>query len=446
MWASALARKPNVVIFLTDDQGTLDAGCYGAKDLQTPNMDRLAQEGVRFTQAYAHMVCCPARAALLTGRHPQRGGINDWAQGNVNAKHGRGLALSEITLAETLRAAGYRTALFGKWHLGAALDQGPNRQGFDEFFGIRGGFIDNYNHFYLHQQGYHDLFEGDTEVHHPGEFFPDLIVEQALEFIERNKNEPFFLYVPFNTPHYPEQPPAKYLAMYAELPEPRKTYAAFLTMTDFYMGQILDQLERFDLEKETIVIFQSDNGHSVEDKAIASADHGSGLPLGHNYGANCGGGYTGKWIGHKATFLEGGVRVPAIIRAPSQIPSGVQCDEVITAMDWYPTVLELCDVAPSDNPLDGKSLVSLLNGKTSAPLHPVIYFQWVNSWAVHQGDWKLICRRGRSPKSQPAFDLYRLDSPAPETHDFSKEHPDKVAELQALYDTWHKSVFPATDL
>ena len=137
--ASAVAQKPNVVILFTDDQGTLDANCYGSTDLHTPNIDRLAAAGVRFTQAYAHKVCCPSRAALLTGRHPQRGGVNHWTQGDMNGADGINMALEEVTIAEALKAEGYRTALFGKWHLGAHRDFGPKKQGFDEFFGIRDG-------------------------------------------------------------------------------------------------------------------------------------------------------------------------------------------------------------------------------------------------------------------------------------------------------------------
>lgn len=140
--------RPNVVILLTDDQGTLDANCYGSSDLITPGIDKLAATGVRFTQAYAHTVCCPARAALMTGRHPQRGGVNNWMQGDMKGSKGLNMALSEVTLAEALRDAGYQTALFGKWHLGAHTDHGPEKQGFGEFFGMRDGFIDNYNHFF----------------------------------------------------------------------------------------------------------------------------------------------------------------------------------------------------------------------------------------------------------------------------------------------------------
>jgi len=181
-------RKPNVLLFFTDDQGTLDVNCYGSKDLYTPNMDDLARRGVRFTQAYAHTVCCPARALLLTGRHPQRGNVNNWMQGNAKGPKGLNMFRSEITLAEVLRKVGYRTALFGKWHLGSHFDHGPTEQGFDEFFGIRDGFIDNYNHYFMHGGGYHDLYRGKKEVFKKGQYFPDLVVAEANRFLAKNKD------------------------------------------------------------------------------------------------------------------------------------------------------------------------------------------------------------------------------------------------------------------
>lgn len=202
---SAAERKPHVVIFYTDDQGTLDAGCYGSKDLHTPHIDRLAESGVRFTQAYAHTVCCPSRAAFLTVRHPQRSGINNWTQGNMKGSDGVNMALEEVTFAEVFQKAGYRTALFGKWRVGSHRDFGPTKQGFDEFFGIRNGFIDNYTHHFLHGRGYHDLYEGTTEVFMEGQYFPELITKRAVDFIEENREDPFLLYLGCNIPHHPDQ-------------------------------------------------------------------------------------------------------------------------------------------------------------------------------------------------------------------------------------------------
>ena len=434
-------RRPNVVILFTDDQGTLDARCFGSQDLRTPNIDKLAKAGVRFTQAYAHTVCCPSRAALLTGRHPQRSGVNTWMQGDMKGKAGRNMALEEITLAETLKAAGYRTALFGKWHLGAHRDHGPMKQGFDEFFGIRDGFIDNFNHYFLHgDKGYHDLYEGTTEVTRKGDYFPEMVVSRSLEFIERNRDRPFFLYLGFNIPHYPEQALKEHAVLYRELPMPRRSYAAVVTTTDHYIGKILDRLEKLGLRKDTIVIFQSDNGHSTESYAIRGAEHASGYPKGHRYGANGGGGNTGKWIGGKGTFLEGGIRTPAIISYPARLPQDTARDQVVTVMDWYPTVLELCGIAPPKVTLDGRSVLPIVKDAKAASKHKILYFQWQNRWAVRQGEWKLIGTRNR--KGEDRLTLHQLTGENPEKKNSADEHPGLVKSLHSLHKTWRAGVTP----
>ena len=278
----AVVEKPNVVIIFTDDQGTLDARCFGSSDLDTPAIDRLAERGVRFTQAYAHTVCCPARAMLMTGRHPQRSDVNSWMQGQMCGPPGRNMLTREVTLAEVFQAAGYRTALFGKWHLGAHVDHGPTKQGFDEFFGIRNGFIDNFVHYQLHRTGFHDLYDGTREVFHRGQYFPDLITDRAISFIQRNQDRPFFLYYALNIPHYPEQSLTRFRQRYEELPEPRKSYAAMISTTDHYIGRVMTQLEALDLVDKTIVVFMSDNGHSEEDYQISVDGHASGYAKGHN--------------------------------------------------------------------------------------------------------------------------------------------------------------------
>lgn len=242
--APVATRRPNVVIFFTDDQGTLDAGCYGSTDLFTPTMDALARRGVRFTQAYAHTVCCPARALLMTGRHPQRCNVNTWTQGNArDTNKGTNMFREEVAIAEALRGAGYRTVLFGKWHLGAHLDHGPTEQGFERFLGLRGGFIDNYNHFFLHGGGFHDLYEGKKEVFARGKYFPDLVTARALEFIEERGREPFFMCVAFNIPHYPEQADAKFDERYKDMKMPRRSYAKMVSTTDDRMGLVMAKLD-----------------------------------------------------------------------------------------------------------------------------------------------------------------------------------------------------------
>lgn len=450
LFASSLAshaKKPNVVILFTDDQGTLDAGCYGSKDLHTPTMDKLAATGIRFTQAYAHTVCCPARAAIMTGRHPQRGGVNSWTQGYMNGKDGINMALSEVTLAESLKGAGYRTALFGKWHLGSHRDFGPMKQGFDEHFGIRNGFIDNYNHFFLHGMGYHDLYEGTKEVFARGQYFPKMMTDRALQFIEKNKQQPFFLYVGFNIPHYPEQALEEHTKKFAHLKQPRASYAAMMATTDHYMGMIVDKLESLGLRDDTIVVFMSDNGHSAESTVIRFDKHKSGLPKGHNYGANGGGGNTGKWRGHKGTLLEGGLRVPAILSYPGKLPKQAVRDQAITAMDWYPTILELAGIESPKLKLDGRSLLRLIKDDTAKSPHPVLYFQWQRRWAVREGDWKLLGSNkgatgaGKGEVNDRSFVLHSLAGDEPEAKDMKKNHPQVVARLAKLYDAWAADVF-----
>ena len=423
-------KQPNVVIFFSDDQGTLDVNCYGSADLYTPTMDRLAQHGVRFTRAYAHIVCCPSRAMLMTGRYPQRGNVNMWTQGNAKSPPGRNLHLSEVTIAESLRGAGYKTALFGKWHLGAHPDFGPTKQGFDQFFGLRGGFIDNYNHFFLHQNGFHDLYEGTQEVFAKGEYFPDMMTERALKFIDQNRDQPFFMVVAFNIPHYPEQADAKFDERYRDLPMPRQSYAKIISTTDDRMGTIMKRLDQHGLTENTVVVFMSDNGHSGEDYQIKGEQHVSGFPEGHHYGANGGGGNTGKWLGQKNSFLEGGVRVPAIISYPAKLPQGVVRQQVVTAMDWMPTILELCQVPLPENRLDGQSVLPLIESESTDSRYQAMHWQWGNRWAVLAGDWKLI---GEQDK---LVSLGNLADPEPEAKNYLKENPAMVQRLYGFHQEW----------
>lgn len=440
----AVDQKPNVIVLLTDDQGTLDANCYGSTDLITPNMDKLAAIGVRFTQAYAHTVCCPARAALMTGRYPQRSGINNWTQGD---RHGTdapkiNMRTDELTIAEAMKTAGYRTALFGKWHLGAKIGHGPLDQGFDEYFGHLSGFIDNYRHYFLHNKGFHDLWDGETEIFHRDEYYPDMLVGRALDFIEANKTAPFFMTVTFNLPHYPEQPSAKFQNAYIDLPMPRQAYARVVSSVDEHIGQILNKLESTGLLQNTIVILMSDNGHSVENNSgISVENHSSGYPRGHYYLAHGGGGNTGQWIGHKGTFLEGGIRVPAIISYPAKIAPGQTRDQIVTIMDWFPSILELCGIQPDPQApkLDGHTLVPILNDANQASAYEALHFGWANNWAVRKGDWKLIGKF--DPKTRAVNQsLHHLSEPNPEVKDHFQEQPNKVSELLALHSEWVKEV------
>jgi arylsulfatase A-like enzyme len=440
--------KPNILLIFTDDQGTLDANCYGSKDLYTPHMDGLAKSGIRLTQAYSHIVCCPARAPLLTGRHPQRGNVNEWTPCHPDRNHpfgkGPNMSLEEVTLAEVLRDNDYRTALFGKWHLGATPGYGPNEQGFDEFFGHLGGFIDNYTHEFLHGDDFHDLYRNQTEVFENGKYFPDLVVRESHRFLEENRDRPFFMYVALNVPHYPEQADPKFAEMYEDLPMPRRSYAAMISTVDDRIGRIINKIENLGLSDNTLIIWMSDNGHSTEGYYPPGKQ-----PPGY-YSAHGGGGNTGRWRGAKESFLEGGIRVPAVMSLPGRIRAGEVRDQAIINADFFPTILELCGIPLPDRPIDGKSLWPLLRSAGAPSPHKVLYWQWKDMWAVREGDWKLIvngldttggysAHPQRPHKLESPFLANLADEP-PEWKNFADERPDVVKRLTRLHDEWAREV------
>ena len=438
-------NKPNIVIIYTDDQGTLDAGCYGSKDIKTPVLDKLAAEGVKFTQAYAHTVCCPSRASLLTGRAPQRSGVNQWTSCSPSDKEGRVMDLKEITIAEHLKEYGYKTGLIGKWHLGATLDHGPLDQGFDKFFGFRGGFIDYYSHRFLHAKWqkpqFHDLYDGKKEIYRDGTYFPDMQVTEANTFIEANKDTPFFLYLPFNLPHYPEQPDAQFVAQYKHLKWPRSSYAPMITTVDNRIGQVLDQLDALQLRENTLIIYMSDNGHSTEDYYNWDV----------SYGGNGGGGDTGKWRGAKGSFFEGGLRVPAIISYPKLFPKGESRDQAIVNLDILPTLCDILEIPTPKNKLDGKSIVDVLKSNAAKSPHEVLHWMWQEMWAVRKGKWKLIYKghdttgkHSIHPEKEfqmPDFYLANLEDEHPEEINHAAAYPDIVKELHQLHKIWAADVF-----
>ncbi|TLX74365.1 DUF229 domain-containing protein [Labilibacter sediminis] len=437
-------KHPNVVILYADDQGTLDAGCYGVKDIATPNIDQLAKEGIKFTQAYAHTVCCPSRAALLTGRSPQRGGVNSWTSCTPKDKAGRNMSLDEVTMAEVLKEQGYKTALIGKWHLGATDDHTPLDQGFDYFWGFRGGFIDYYTHRFLHagwqRPQFHDLYRNREEIFEEGEYFPDMQVEEAKNFIRQNKHDNFFLYMAFNLPHYPEQPDTAFIENYKDLNWPRSSYAPMIATIDDRIGQVVSHLKEEGLAKNTIIIYMSDNGHSTEDY----------YNWNESYGGNGGGGYTGKWRGAKGSFFEGGLRVPCIISYPKDFPKGEERNQIITNMDFLPTVCEVLDIPQPKNKLDGKSILPIIKDNAESP-HEVLHFMWQHMWAVRKGHWKLIYKGhdttgkfSTHPEKEfhmPEYYLANLEDENPEELNYADKYPDIVEQLSALHEDWALDVF-----
>jgi len=423
--AAATKRPPNVLLIFTDDQGAWDVNCYGAKDLHTPNMDDLARRGVRFTQHYVGApVCSPSRAALLTGRCPQRAGV----PGNVGATNG--LPNEQVTIAEVLKKAGYATAIFGKWHLGHGKDTSPLAQGFDEFFGHKNGCIDNYSHyFYWSGPNRHDLWRNDKEIWEPGAFFPDLIVREAKRFLKANGGRPFFMYLPFNMPHYPLQGTEKWRKRYAKLPAPRRMYAEFISTLDEKIGEVLATLDELGLRENTLIVFASDNGHSEEIRSFG------------------GGGSAGPYRGHKFELWEGGIRLPCIAALPGVIPAGEVRGQMATACDWLPTIAAICGAEPPKRKLDGKNILPVLRSADAPSPHEAFHWQSGRMWAVREGKWKLVrenaprARGGRPGKpQQPKLFLSDMDADVTEKTNLAPRNPDIVERLRKLHDQWVRDV------
>jgi len=380
-----VAQPPNVLIIYGDDQGSIDLGCFGVKDLQTPKLDQLAAQGLKLTQMYsAAAVCSASRVGLLTGRLPIRAG----QPGNGD------LASDEITIAEVFRDGGYRTGHVGKWHLGKTPEQNPAGQGFQNWFGHLGGCIDNYSHFfYWNGPNRHDLFDNGKEVHRPGQYFPRLMVDQCKSFIDHSSEKPWLLYWAFNAPHYPYQGTPEWLERYQHLPSPRREYCAFVSTMDQFIGEVIDHLQAKGLSDNTIVIYQPDHGHSTETRAFG------------------GGGNAGPYRGAKFSVFEGGIRVPSVVRFPPQLPAGETRDQFITSCDWLPTLCEFCHIKTPTVKLDGVSQVDMLVNNSKAPREQ-FYWQMGRGdkaqWAIRDGRWKLI----GNPK----------DTTLPETQQVNRGH------------------------
>ena len=415
-------RKPNVIVIYSDDQGTLDLNCYGSKDLHTPNLDQLARRGVRFTQMYSpSAICSASRAGLMTGRFPARAGV----PGNVSSMKGvSGMPGSEVTLAELMSTHGYATAHIGKWHLGYTPETMPNAQGFDYSFGHMGGCIDNYSHFfYWAGPNRHDLWRNGSEIFQDGEFFLDLMVEEASEFIQDSKDKPFFMYWAINAPHYPMQGTSKWREHYKDLPSPRRQYAEFVSTVDEKVGDVLSVLDKLSLRDDTIVVFQSDHGHSTEERAFG------------------GGGNPGPYRGAKGCLFEGGIRVPSIVSWPKTLPVNQVRNQLATGCDWYPTLATLCGLKLPSHHLDGKNLVPVIQSKDQESPHEDFF--WLlgrgarAQWAVRRGSWKLL--GNPTDRSQatgnvklPARFLINLSTDAGETKNVADQYPDVVTELEVI--------------
>ena len=416
--AAAEPPKPNILILFSDDQGYADLGVQGSKDIPTPNIDSLARHGVRFTSGYVSSpMCSPSRAGLLTGRSQSRFGhdINWHPEWPVDPKDTRGLPLGEKTLGDQLQAAGYRTGVVGKWHLGEAPPFHPNRRGFDEFFGFIGGGHNYPTASYrdtppLHH--YNTLLErnGEPQPAAPG-YLTTVLGEESAAFIHRHKDNPWLLYTAFNAPHTPLQATPESLERVQHIEdEKRRTYAAMIVAMDDAVGRILRQLRDDGLEDRTLIFFLSDNGGTTED------DTSSNAPL----------------RGRKGTMWEGGIRVPFLAQWKGVLPAGTTYDRPVSSLDILPTALAAAGVSSvADQPLDGVDLLPYLTGQKSGDPHDMLYWRLAERdiWAVRSGDHKLV-------KQDKKTRLYDLASDPGEARDLAGKLPEVQERLQKAFNEW----------
>ncbi|MCC7265975.1 MAG: sulfatase-like hydrolase/transferase [Caulobacteraceae bacterium] len=423
--AAKPAKRPNIIVIVADDLGYGDLSSYGSP-YRTPNIDRLARDGVRFTQGYATAaLCSPSRAGLLTGRYQQRFGHEYQLYDNVRD----GIDAAQPTLARALRAAGYRTALFGKWHLGMAPERQPQQMGFDEFFGILGGqapyaagtradIVSSpppalQPRFYATTPA-NQYQENGRPVDMP-DYSTTAFTDHALRFIDRNKDRPFFLMMTYTAPHVPLQATQAQLAKVAEVQDPDvRLYRAVINELDLGVGRIRAQLARRGLTKDTLIVFVSDNGCPDYIREVCSND-----PL-------------NAW---KRYLTEGGVRVPYMMAWPGRIRDGQTYRNAVSTLDIFPTAVAAAGGAGDpDRPADGRNLLPYIQGVDKGPPHERLYWRSLPSYAIRDGDWKLLVNA--NPKGETVTMLFNLASDEPEKKDVSAQYPEVVARLNREWKTW----------
>ena len=407
MFACSQEEKPNIIIFFTDDQGYADLGCYGAEGFETPHIDQLAKEGIRFTNFYVPAtVCTPSRAGLMTGRYPKRSNMHEAV---LFPFSDTGLSTEEFTMAEMLKSAGYSTACIGKWHLAHKPEYMPNNHGFDYFYGVPYS-NDMDNHFYKHlnfqspplpMYRNKELIESGPDQR----YLTKRYTEEAINLIKKSGDEPFFLYVAQNMPHVPLFVSEKFKGK-----SKKGLYGDVIMELDWSVGEIVNVLKEEGKYDNTIFVFTSDNGPQI----------GSAKPL----------------RGKKAQTWDGGQRVPGIITWPSKIPSGITCDQMVTTMDLFPTLMDIAQIEEDKRTFDGINIVALLKNpkSTNLPDRP-LYFYARNGKpeAVRLGKWKLHITKtlGWNVKEDGEFpvSLYDLEEDIQEQKNVADQYPDVVKKL-----------------
>ena len=388
-------KRPNVVLIMTDDQGWGDISSHGNDNIDTPVMDRLAADGARFERFFVSPVCAPTRASLLTGRYHLRTGTHGVTRGRENMRS------EEVTIAEALKQAGYATGCFGKWHNGAHYPHNPNGQGFDEFLGFCCGHWNNYFDTTLEHNGHTVKTKG---------YISDVFTDAAIQFIEKNKERPFFCYVPYNAPHSPFQVPDRYFDKYKNRGLDDKTACVhgMVENLDDNIGRILKRLDKLKLSDNTIVLFLTDNGPNSDR-------------------------YNGDMKGRKGSVHEGGIRVPLFIRWPGHIKPGTKVTQIAAHIDMFATIIEMCGLdMPKTLPQDGINLVPLLKGETGSwPDRMIFTFRSPRGSNV---PGSVRTQRWRAVKGRNRWELYDMVSDPDQKKNVSKEYPNIVKKLSAAFE------------
>jgi arylsulfatase A-like enzyme len=410
---SAPKQPPNILFIAVDDLGYAELGVQGCKDIPTPNIDSIAQNGVRFTNGYVSCpVCAPTRAGWLTGKYQQRFGFEFNPGGAPQEEFG--LPTTELTIAERLKKLGYATGCFGKWHLGFKKELHPMNRGFDEFYGFLGGA-----HPYLPTSGAKRFgilrgFEPVTKF----EFTTMDFAKEALSFIERHRNQPFFVYLAFNAVHAPLQAPEEYIAKFKHITNPtRQIFAAMLSALDDAVGMVLAKLRELKLEENTLIFFISDNGGPTRQTSSRND------PL----------------RGFKGQVLEGGIRVPFLMQWKGHLPAGKVYEHPVIALDICPTILAAVG-AEIPKELDGVNLLPYLTGEAKGEPHTALFWRYGRQWAVRAGDFKLVCCPQEFGSEEPQ--LFNLAEDIGEKTNLAPKMPQKVEELKAMYDEWNAKNIP----
>lgn len=404
---AAEEKRPNILLIVADDLGYGELGLQGNNEIPTPHLDALAKNGVRFTNGYVSgTYCSPTRAGLLTGRYQQRFG-HEFNPGPAEAGRKVGLSLEQRTIADRFKAAGYATGMFGKWHLGNQPEFHPLKRGFDEYYGFLGGA-----HSYVNVgKGPNALLRG-TEPVSEIDYTTDAFAREAVKFIEKNREKPWFVYLPFNAVHGPLEAPEKYLAKFAHIQDTkRRTYAAMEAALDDAVGTVIAKLDELKLEENTLIFFFSDNGG----------------PTAGNTSSN------GPLRGFKAQVWEGGVRIPFVVQWKGKLPAGKTYDHPIIQLDIQPTALAAAGVEPSaDAKFEGVNLLPYLTGEKVEAPHQALFWRFGQQRAVRSGEWKLV-------EAGQGVQLFNLTNDIGEKQDVAAEHPEKLKELEAAYAEWNKS-------